>query len=307
MKRCQIIYNPESGKKDFVNRLDYVTSRLSEAGYVVDVVATQRPKHAISLVKSACNEEYDLLVISGGDGTIHECINGLAVSKFKPKIGYIPSGTSCDLASSLKIPKNVPKAVDIILEGTSVKMDIAKSNNGYFIYVAAIGTYVDISYVTDSMLKKYLGYFAYLITGIKEFFTIPMMKTKIVHDHGTIRGYFSLILVVNSKKIAGFDFVSKPSLDDGEIDVITYRYIPLFNNLLYFLSVAFGPRVLPGVTRIRTSRLKIYTDHHHKWNMDGEEANSGNLNIEVIRKAIEITVKPEIRDKYFKGQWYNGK
>ena len=302
MNRCQIIYNPESGKKDFVNHLEYVTSRLSEAGYAVDVVATQRPKHAISLTKKACNEEYDLIVISGGDGTIHECINGIAVSKFKPKIGYIPSGTACDLASSLNIPKKIPKAVDIILEGTSVKMDIAKSNNGYFIYVAAIGTYVDISYVTDSKLKKYLGYVAYLITGIKEFFTIPMMKTKIVHDKGTIRGYFSLILVVNSKKIAGFDFVSKPSLDDGEVDVIIYRYIPLFNNLLYFLSVAFGPRVLPGVTRIRTSRLKIYTDHHHKWNMDGEEANSGNLNIEVIKKAIEIIVKPAIKDKYFKGQ-----
>jgi len=303
MKRCQIIYNPESGKKDFVNHLDYVTSRLSEAGYTVDVVATQKSKHAISLAKNACNEKYDLLVISGGDGTIHECINGIAVSKFKPIIGYIPSGTACDLASSLKIPKNIPKAVDIILGGTSVKMDIAKSNNGYFIYVAAIGTYVDISYVTDSKLKKYLGYFAYLITGIKEFFTIPMMKTKIVHDRGIIRGYFSLILVVNSRKIAGFDFVSKPLLDDGEVDVIIYRYIPLLNNLLYFLSVAFGPRVLPGVTRIRTSRLKIYTDHHHKWNMDGEEANSGNLNIEVIRKAIEIKVKQAIKDKYFKGQW----
>jgi diacylglycerol kinase (ATP) len=302
MKRCQIIYNPESGKKDFVNHLDYVTSRLSEAGYTVDVVATQKSKHAISLAKNACNEKYDLLVISGGDGTIHECINGIAVSKFKPIIGYIPSGTACDLASSLKIPKNIPKAVDIILGGTSVKMDIAKSNNGYFIYVAAIGTYVDISYVTDSKLKKYLGYFAYLITGIKEFFTIPMMKTKIVHDRGIIRGYFSLILVVNSRKIAGFDFVSKPLLDDGEVDVIIYRYIPLLNNLLYFLSVAFGPRVLPGVTRIRTSRLKIYTDHHHKWNMDGEEANSGNLNIEVIRKAIEIKVKQAIKDKYFKGQ-----
>ena len=302
MKRCKIIYNPESGKKDFVNHLDYVTTRFTEAGYVVDVVATQRPKHAISLAKQACNEEYDLLVISGGDGTLHECINGIAVSKYKPKIGYVPSGTACDLAGSLKIPKNVPKAVDIILEGTTVKMDIAKSNNGYFIYVAAIGTYVDISYVTDSKLKKYLGYFAYMITAVMEFFTIPMMKTKIVHDHGTIRGYFSLILVVNSKKIAGFDFVSKPSLDDGEVDVIIYSYIPLFNNLLYFLSVAFGPRVLPGVTRIRTSRLKIYTDHHHKWNMDGEEANSGNLNIEVIRKAIEIAVKPAIRDKYFKGQ-----
>ncbi len=302
MKRCQIIYNPESGRKDFVNHLDYVTSRLSEAGYEVDVVATKRPKHAISLAKKACENKYDLLVISGGDGTLHECVNGIAVSKYKPRIGYIPSGTACDLASTLKIPKNVPKAVDIILEGVPVLMDIAKSNNGYFLYVTAIGTYVDISYVTDSKLKKYFGYFAYLITGIKEFFTIPMMKAKIVHDNGTYRGYFSLILVVNSKKIAGFDFVSKPALDDGIVDVILYRYVPFFNNLLYFLSIAFGPRVLPSVHRFTTSRLKIYIEHHHKWNMDGEEANSGNLNIEIIKQAIKITVKPNIKDKYFKGQ-----
>ena len=302
MKRCQIIYNPESRRKDFVNHLDYVTYRLSEAGYEVDVVATKRSKHAISLAKKACENKYDLLVISGGDGTLHECVNGIAVSKYKPRIGYIPSGTACDLASTLKIPKNVPKAVDIILEGVPVLMDIAKSNNGYFLYVTAIGTYVDISYVTDSKLKKYFGYFAYLITGIKEFFTIPMMKAKIVHDNGTYRGYFSLILVVNSKKIAGFDFVSKPALDDGIVDVILYRYVPFFNNLLYFLSIAFGPRVLPSVHRFTTSRLKIYTEHHHKWNMDGEEANSGNLNIEIIKQAIKITVKPNIKDKYFKGQ-----
>ncbi len=301
MQRCKIIYNPESGKKDFINHLDYVISRLTEAGYEVDVVATKRSKHAISLAKQVCEDKYDLLVISGGDGTIHECINGMAVSKYKPRIGYIPSGTACDLAATLKIPKKVSKAVDIILEGVPVKMDIAKSNNGYFLYVTAIGTYVDISYVTDSRLKKYFGYFAYLITGIKEFFTIPMIKTKIVHDQGTFRGYFSLILVVNSQKIAGFDFVNRPVLDDGYVDVILYRYIPFFNNLLYFLSVALGPRMLPFVHRFRTSRLKIYTDHHHKWNMDGEEANSGNLNIEVIKQAIEIIVKPNIKSKYFKG------
>jgi len=300
--RCQIIYNPESGKKDFVNHLDYVESRLTEVGYQVDIIATKRPKHAIVLAKKACEERYDLLVISGGDGTLHECINGIAVSEYKPKIGYIPSGTACDLANTLKIPKDVTKAVDIILEGIPVKMDIAKCNNGYFLYVTAIGTYVDISYVTDSRLKKHLGFLAYLITGIKEFFTIPIIKTKIVHDKGTFRGYFSLILVVNSQKIAGFDFVNRPVLDDGYVDVILFRYIPLFNNLLYFISIVSGPRILPFVYRFRTSRLKIYTDHHHKWNMDGEEANSGNLNIEVIKQAIEIIVKPSVKSKYFKEQ-----
>ena len=302
MQKCQIIYNPASGKKNFVNHLEYVKYRLSDAGYEVDITATKGPKHAIALARKVCKDKYDLLVISGGDGTLHECINGIASSEYKPIIGYIPSGTACDLARTLKIPKNVEKAVDIILEGIPVKMDIAKSSNGYFIYVTAIGTYVDISYVTDSRLKKHLGYFAYLIMGVKEFFTIPRIKTKIIYDKGTLNEYFSLMLVVNSQKIAGFDFVNRPILDDGYVDVILYRYIPLFNNLLYFVSIVFGPRWLPFVYRFRTSKLEIYTDHQHKWNMDGEESNSGNLNIEVIKQAIKIIVKPEIKNKYFKEQ-----
>ena len=300
--KCTLIYNPESGKKDFVNHLDYVVSRLEEANYEVTVQATKKAKHATSLAAQACKEQVDLLVISGGDGTLHECINGIGRCTFRPKIGYIPSGTACDLASTLKIPKKVNEAIDIILNGVSTKMDIAKSNKGYFMYVTAIGTYVDISYVTDSKLKKYLGYFAYLITGLKEFFTIPMMKTKIEHDNGILRGYFSLIMVINSRKVAGFNIVSKPILDDGLVDLVAYRYIPLFNNLIYFVSFVLGPRILPGVYRLQTSKLKIYTDHHHKWNTDGEESNSGNLNIEVKKQAIRVIVRSSVKNKYFKEQ-----
>ncbi len=302
MKRCLVIYNPVSGKKNFVNHLDYVVKRLEDSGYNTSVIATERPRHAISIAKEACLSKVDLLVVSGGDGTIHECINGIAVCKFNPIIGYIPSGTACDFASTLRIPKKVDKAMDIILSGETVKMDIAKSNSGYFLYVNAIGTYVDISYVTDSKLKKYLGYFAYLITGLKEFFTIPMMKTKIEHDNGILRGYFSLIMVINSRKVAGFNIINKPVLDDGLVDLVAYRYIPLFNNLIYFISFILGPKLLPAVYRIQTSKLKIYTDHHHKWNTDGEESNSGNLNIEVQKQAIQVIVKPNVKNRYFKEQ-----
>lgn len=303
MKKCTIIYNPVSGKKDFDQHLNYVTRRLEEHDYSVKLYATERPKHAISLTKQACNEEVDLLLISGGDGTMHECLNGIAHSTFQPVIGYIPSGTACDLASTLKIPKDVELAMDIILDrGQVVKMDYTNTNKGSFIYVTAIGTYVDISYVTDSKLKKYLGYLAYIVTGIKEFFTIPMIKTKIEHDNGFLRGYYSLILVVNSKKVAGFNIVSHPVLDDGKVDVVVYKYIPLLNNVLYFISFILSPKVLPGVTKFRTSKLKIYTDHPHKWNMDGEEADSGNLNIQVQKQALNIIVDPSIVNKYFKEQ-----
>ena len=302
MKTCTIIYNPISGKKDFKNKVDAVKKRFEENNYIVTVKATEKPKHAILLAKEACNDKVDLLVISGGDGTFHECLNGLATSNFMPLVGYIPTGTTCDLANTLKISKKVDKAVDIILSGEVANMDYTNSNKGSFVYVTAIGTYVDISYVTDSKLKKYLGVFAYFITGIKEFFTIPMIKTKIEHDNGFLRGYYSLILVVNSKKVAGFNIVTNPILDDGKVDVVVYKYIPLFNNLLYFISFILSPKILPGVKKFKTSKLKIYTDHPHKWNMDGEEANSGNLNIQVQKQGLKIIVKPSVKEKYFKEQ-----
>ena len=302
MKTCTIIYNPVSGKKDFEGKVDGVKKRFEENGYIVTVKATEKPKHAILLAKEASCNKVDLLVVSGGDGTFHECLNGLAACEFRPLVGYIPTGTTCDLANTLKISKKVNKAVDIILNGEVAKMDYTNSNKGTFAYVTAIGTYVDISYVTDSKLKKYLGVFAYFLTGIKEFFTIPMIKTKIEHDDGFLRGYYSLILVVNSKKVAGFNIVTNPILDDGKVDVVVYKYIPLFNNLLYFISFILSPKILPGVRKFKTSKLKIYTDHPHKWNMDGEEANSGNLNIQVQKQALNIIVKPSVKEKYFKEQ-----
>ena len=186
MKKCAIIYNPVSGKKEFEDKVNHVVRRLENQNYDVTVMPTKRPKHAISLAKKVCNTDYDLLVISGGDGTFHECLNGISNCSKSPTIGYIPSGTACDLASTLRIPKDIDKALDIIINNEVVNMDYTRSNKGSFIYVTAIGTYVDISYVTDSKLKKRLGYLAYIITGIKEFFTIPMMRAKIVYDDGSV-------------------------------------------------------------------------------------------------------------------------
>lgn len=303
MKKCTLIYNPVSGKKKFVDEIPYVVDRLNNDGYEVSIKKTRRKKDAIYLSRNAAEEHVDLLVVAGGDGTLHECINGLAEAEYVPKVGYLPSGTACDIAGTLKISKNIKKAMDVILEDEVEYIDLVKSNHGYFMYVTAMGTYVDISYVTDSRLKKYIGYFAYILTGIKEFFTIPMIKTKIEHDEGVIRGYFSLIMVVNSKKVAGFNIVQKPILNDGKVDVVLYRYIPLFNNLLYFISFLLSPTFLPGVQRFRSSKLRITTDHHHKWNTDGEESNAGNVNIEVMQRVVPLIINKKIKRRYFKEEY----
>ena len=302
MRKCWIIYNPVSGKKKFVESLDEVSKRIAQLGYEIIIKPTQRQRHAVELVKEACYEKVAMILISGGDGTMNEVINGLADNAYKPKIAYIPSGTACDIAKTLGIPKNVKKALKIIENDYHVNMDIVKSSHGYFMYVTAIGNYVDISYVTQSKLKKIFGYGAYLVTGIKQFFTIPMIKTEIVYDGGKLKGYYSLMLVVNSRRVAGFNIIKKPLLDDGKVDIVVYRYIPLLNNIIYFISFFLNPKWLPGVKKIQTEQAKIYTEHHHKWNIDGEGADSGNQDILVKKQHINIIVNQRKTDKFFQNQ-----
>jgi diacylglycerol kinase (ATP) len=86
------------------------------------------------------------------------------------------------------------------------------------------------------------------------------------------------------------------------VDVVVYKYLPFLNNIIYFISFLLSPRFLPGVKKFRTSKLKIYTDNPHKWNMDGEEADGGNLVIQVQKQALRMIVKPSVKEKYFKEQ-----
>lgn len=291
-----------SGKKKFKKHIPKVKETIESMGYNIAVKPTKRAGHATALVKESCYEKIDMILISGGDGTVNECVNGLAGQRFRPKVAYIPSGTACDIAKTLGIPKNVDKALEIIKKDHHVDMDVVKGSHGYFVYVTAIGNYVDISYVTQSKLKRVLGYGAYIITGIKEFFTIPMIKTEIDYDGGKLKGYFSLIMVINSRRVASFNIIRKPVLDDGKIDIVVYRYIPLLNNLIYLISFVFSPKKMLGVKRVQTTRAKLYTEHHHKWNIDGEAANSGNQEVMVIPKHLNIIINEKKAGKYFQHQ-----
>jgi len=302
VKKCMLIYNPKSGKQDFADKSDYVVDRLKSAGYVVTKHETTYPSNATALARQSAEEKYELLVIAGGDGTFNECVNGLMHSPYRPKIGYIPAGTCCDIGNTLGLSKNIPLAVDTILTNKPVKMDTVKANDRYFCYVSGNGAYIDISYVTDSKLKRKIGYLAYIIKGLEELLTIPNIRMRVKYDKGEFRGRFSLILLINSKRVAGINMIYKPSLDDGLIDVVLYRYLFPFNNVIYFLSFFLPFWSTPLVKRFKTSSLKITTSSRSKWNVDGESGGIGNQEIRVAKQAISIIVPDAIRLKYFNNQ-----
>ena len=301
-KRAIIIYNPKSGKQDFQSKVDCVIGRIESAGFLVDSYATAYPGQGTELARVACEEQYDLLIIVGGDGTFNEVVNGMMEYNRRPVIGYIPAGTCCDIGKSLGLSKKIDRAIDIILHESAVKMDVVRANDRYFCYVSGNGAYIDISYVTDSRLKRKIGYFAYLIKGLEELFTIPKLRMTIETDQGQIHGIYSLVLIINSKRVAGINMIYKPSLDDGLVDVVLYRYLFPLNNIIYFFSFLLPFWSTPLVKRFQTTNLKVYTNSKSRWNVDGESGGIGNQDLQVCKQAIEIIVPKTIQNRYFKNQ-----
>ncbi|MDD3124049.1 MAG: diacylglycerol kinase family lipid kinase [Candidatus Izemoplasmatales bacterium] len=302
MIKTYLIYNPKSGKQNFTSHLDYVMKRLKETGHDVIPYETKYMGHATKLAKQACENLAEMIVIVGGDGTFNECVNGLMDFDKKPIIGYIPAGTCCDIGHTLGLSKTVSKAVENIINNKPVYMDIVKSNDRYFCYVSGNGAFIDISYVTDSRLKRKIGYLAYVIKGVEELLTIPKMRMKVIHDNGEFRGKFSLVLIINSKRVAGINMIYKPRLDDGLVDIVLYRNIYPLNWLLYFTSFLLPFWSTPLVKRFKTSSIKIVTNTRSRWNIDGESGGIGNQDIKVFKQAISIIIPAKSKLKYFKNQ-----
>ena len=220
-KRARIIYNPTSGKEMFKRALPDVLIKLEKAGYETSAYATERAGDATKEAERALEQEYDLLIVAGGDGTLNEVVNGIAEQPNLPKLGIIPMGTVNDFGRALHLPSNIMKAVDVIVNGHTTQVDIGKMNSRYFINLAAGGKLTEVSYETPSKLKSIVGPFAYYIKGFE---MLPQMKAvdiRIEYDDEIFQGEALLFLLGLTNSMAGFEkLVPDAKLDDGYFTLI---------------------------------------------------------------------------------------
>ena len=144
-KTLLFIFNPFSGKAQIKNQLMDIVDTMVKAGYEVTIYPTQAPEDAIHKVEVDA-EKYDLVVCSGGDGTLDEVVSGIMHKGLTVPLGYIPAGSTNDFATSLGIPKDMVKAADAAVNGRTFPCDIGAFNNDYFVYVAAFGLFTEVSY-----------------------------------------------------------------------------------------------------------------------------------------------------------------
>lgn len=292
MKRAYYIINPNSGKGAIKGKLCSIFDGLQSGGYETTVYMTQARLDATRAAQKACAENYDLIVCSGGDGTLNEVVNGIMNSENRPTLGYIPTGTMNDFARCLKIPRNCEKAALSIAQGNKFSCDIGKISGRYFTYVACFGAYTDVSYSTPQQVKNILGNAAYVLESIKSTLGIRGYNLRIEYDGNVIENEFILGMVANSTSVAGVKMPVDVSLEDGAFEILLIKKPKDILELQKVITKLIAQDTSTEYIQLfKASHINITASTPVAWCIDGEYGGeSDKVEIENINKAISIIV-----------------
>lgn len=292
-KKMLFIYNPKAGKAQIKSNLLDIIDIFTKAGYEVTAYPTQAPGDAVRAVKER-HSGYDMVVCSGGDGTLDEVVTGMMKSDVRLPIGYVPAGSTNDFANSLRIPKNMRQAADVVVNGRDFDCDIGSFNKGVFIYVAAFGIFTDVSYQTKQDIKNVLGHAAYLLEGVRRLPSVRAYPLKITCNGEIIEGDFIYGMITNSHSVGGFRGITgqNVALDDGlfEVTLIRRPSNPLdINNII--LALVDKRVKSEHIYTYAAKRVKVESEEPVAWTLDGEFGGEHLVaQVENCHKALQIRI-----------------
>lgn len=296
MKQMLFIINPRAGKGQIKNRLLEILDIFIKADYEVQVYITQKTldgKEAV--IKEGKGK--DLIVCSGGDGTLSETVSGIMELKHRPRLGYIPAGSTNDYAASLAVPKQMLAAAETVVNGQPYPVDIGKfCDDRYFVYIAGFGAFTEVSYLTPQDKKNILGHQAYMLEGVKSLGSLKSYQLQVEWEEGRLAGSFIFGMVTNTVSVAGFKGLvnQKVALNDGYFEVLLIRTpkTPLeFSNIVSDMFLKAEPDEF--VHKFKTRYLHITSEEPMDWVLDGEFGGSRTeVTVENLNQQIEIYRKP---------------
>ncbi|QSX04951.1 YegS/Rv2252/BmrU family lipid kinase [Sedimentibacter sp. zth1] len=227
MKRYKVIYNPTSGKEEAAIKAFQMSRVIMESEDIeFTFYATKCKNDAMTKAKEACNEGYDMIISCGGDGTVHEVVNGIMQSENKTKLAIMASGTVNDFAEQLKIPRTYDKFAAMVKNAKSKKVDIGKINDEYFVNVVCGGSFTNIPHTVTIEEKTLFGRYAYYFHAL---FELPEQlnktyKIKYTVDEKVFEMNSHLFIINNTLGAGGFKYLCPDAkVDDGLLDLVIFE------------------------------------------------------------------------------------
>ena len=296
MKKMLFIMNPFAGVKRANRHLTDILLMFTQAGYEVTTHMTLGRGDAAAVAREK-GKDVDLVVCCGGDGTLNETITGLLSAGADTPIGYIPAGSTNDFASSLKLPTNILKAAQEIVEGEPVSYDVGRFGDRYFSYVASFGAFTKSSYATPQNIKNALGHTAYVLSGITELSQIRNEHVKMEIDGQVVEGDFLFGAICNSTSVGGILTLDPKQVDmgDGLFEILLVRAPENLGEIHECIQALQSQKYNCAMLTFRSARrVRIFADPDMPWTLDGEkEDGHETVEVENLHHAIRLMQKKD--------------
>ena len=296
MKKMLFIMNPFAGVKRANRHLADILLTFSQVGYEVITHMTLGQGDATAVAREK-GRNVDLVVCCGGDGTLNETITGLLSAGADTPIGYIPAGSTNDFASSLKIPTNILKAAQAIVEGEPVSYDVGRFGDRYFSYVASFGAFTRSSYATPQNVKNALGHTAYVLSGITELSQIRNEHVKMEIDGQVVEGDFLFGAICNSTSVGGILNLDPKQVDmgDGLFEILLVRAPENLGEIHECIQALQSQKYNCAMLTFRSAqKVRIFADPEMPWTLDGEkEDGHETVEVENLHHAIRLMQKKD--------------
>ncbi|OWA36069.1 lipid kinase [Saccharibacillus sp. O16] len=292
--KAMLVYNSKAGKEKAGQLGEVIEALAAEVGEWT-LIQTTEPGEGERLCKER-SEDYDLVLVLGGDGTVHECINGVAAAKHAPEVAVLPGGTCNDFARTLHLPLQVGRAAEEVLAGRVKETDVGQVNGRVFTNFVGIGLITDTSENIDSDQKERMGKVSYFLSTLRTLRQAEPFAFRLAHDGGTIDSEAVMILVANGRSLgtAKLPFAGE-GVDDGLLDVLIVREAGLS---LAWQVINGGDltdyRTGGGVIEyLQTQSLRVETDEPKRIDSDGEVYLETPAEISVLPAKLRFFYGPE--------------
>ena len=294
-QKITIISNQTSGKGESLNAAIQIHKILKSNGFEIAIKNTCGHGDANNLASEAIHEGVQSIICCGGDGTIHEIINGLSTinpQHSKPKLGIMPTGRCNNLAKELNLDNSPNNLCQLIIDSQYNSIDLGKVNETLFATVAALGFDSKVAeYVDEGKHPKFLsGTLSYLYGIFAVLFKFSCPKVSIKGDFGSYTGNIFLVASGNTPDYGGdFKITPNAKIDDGILNICIVKNISKIKALILLPRVFFGTHIKhPKAIYAPSKSLSISSENSISIWADGEYVGTTPATISILPKALNV-------------------
>ncbi len=295
--RTLIIFNPTAGQSDALeHELDAASEVWASQGWQVARQPTQGPGDGCRLARAAAEAGYDLVVAAGGDGTINEVVNGLALSR--TALATLPLGTMNVWARELGLPLNIQMAAQALLSWHVHSIDLGQAGERYFLLMAGIGFDAAITAGIRPAEKRRFGALAYVLRGLEVALKIRGSRVRIILDGRSIKSRVLMIVVGNTQLYGGLVKIThRASIDDGLLDVCVIRGDSFISALRHIVAILRRRYSLdPELDYYRVRTIQIIARPRLPIQVDGDPIGETPMSFTVAPGALRALLPQNIPD-----------